>query len=71
MLHLSAWNYPPDKITLEALNHQVKRTLDSRFGSYFHNSIVELFNVSLDDEELKCVIPFNTEITFFPVYCIR
>jgi hypothetical protein len=47
MLHLSAWVYKSDTITLQGLNHQVNRILQNTFGSYFYNSIVNLFQVSL------------------------
>jgi hypothetical protein len=47
MLHLSAWIYKPDTITLQGLNHQVNKILQNTFGSYFHNSMVHLFQVSL------------------------
>jgi len=47
MLHLSAWVYKSDTITLQGLNHQVNRILQNTFGSYFYNSIGNLFQVSL------------------------
>jgi len=47
MLHLSAWIYKPDTITLQGLNHQVNKILQNRFGRYFHDTVAESFRVSL------------------------
>ncbi|CAF4213848.1 unnamed protein product [Rotaria sp. Silwood2] len=46
ILQLSTWICPSNIITLQGLNHEVHRILQNAFQGYFHNSLVDLFQVS-------------------------
>lgn len=47
ILHLSAWTYSPDAVTFQGLNEKISRLLETRVGSYYQNSFVEMLQVSL------------------------
>ncbi|UJR10008.1 hypothetical protein I4U23_014231 [Adineta vaga] len=63
ILHLSAWTYSSDIVTFQGLNHQINRTLQCGFGSYYQNSIVELFHSFTTNslKELNAIIPLSIE----------
>ncbi|CAF4103360.1 unnamed protein product, partial [Adineta steineri] len=63
ILHLSAWIYSSDTMTLQGINHQVTRILQTKFGTYFHDSILELFEAFTSNslKELNAILPLSTE----------
>ncbi|CAF3902640.1 unnamed protein product [Rotaria sordida] len=63
ILHLSAWTYPSDIITLQGLNHQVHRILHNTFQGYFHNSLVDLLQTFTNNslKELNGMFSSNKE----------
>ncbi len=46
ILFLVTWNYSPDITTIQTLDRQVKSLLRNRFTQFYHNPILEQFQVS-------------------------
>jgi hypothetical protein len=45
ILYLVTWNYSPDITTIQTLDHQIKSLLRNRFVQFYHNPILEQFQV--------------------------
>lgn len=45
MLYLVTWNYSSDLTTIQTLDQQVKSLLRNRFVQFYHNPILEQFQV--------------------------
>ncbi|CAF0957976.1 unnamed protein product [Adineta ricciae] len=61
ILHLSAWTYSPDVVTFQGLNEEISRLLQTRVGSYYQNSFVEMLQSFTTNslKELEAIIPLN------------
>jgi hypothetical protein len=46
ILYLLTWNYLSDITTLETLDHQVKNLLGNRFTQFYHNPLLDQFQVN-------------------------
>lgn len=47
MLYMVTWNYSPDVMTTRILDRQVKSLLQNRFLQFYHNPVLEQFQVRI------------------------
>ncbi len=45
ILYLLTWNYSSDITSLQTLDHQVKNLLRNRFTQFYHNPLLDQFQV--------------------------
>lgn len=61
ILYLLTWNYSPDITTLQILDHQIKNLLRNRFAHFYHNPLLDQFQVGKKKKLIKIFLFFSLD----------